>query len=52
MFSEDKYARFNHSCYDCYKEYYKHDRDSYKEDLDKFIKKQEKLNRRKYVEEE
>ena len=47
MSSESKYMKFKYSCYQCYRKYYKHDRDSYKQDRDKYKEKQKKKDKKK-----
>ena len=42
MSTESKYIKFKNSCYSCYRNYYKHDEDLYKQDKDKRKKKEKK----------
>ena len=47
MSSESKYIKFKYSCYQCYRDYYKHNRDSYEQDRGKYKEEQQKKDKKK-----
>ena len=43
MFEGERYRQFKHSCYDCYKKLYIHDKDKYDRHVERYNKKKNKL---------